>query len=338
MIKDSSKAYFLSTHQLLDVQLDTRFLFIKIQMLLIVLFLLPIAGLRIYQQEYLIAIINIAVVATVLLLYYFAHQTNKQKHYVVFTYLVPCMYSLTSYFSMSISEGENFALIYFVCSVYFFALRPSIAIFSTLLFFLAFFSITNEHFSDYQNSKIIISYFLFALSVATLTIQMQINQNKLSNRARYDSLTKARNQKLLLEDARRFLQLKDANGYDQEIYMLMIGLDNMATSSDIDKNHALLAFKTCLDQQTGVKDLVYLFDADTFCVISENNESGVLSLAEKIQHCTDKFELPRLEKLQIAIAIKRLESKNEEPQDWIEAAKDALEQVQSQPRQAPFIC
>lgn len=330
---EKAKDYYFQTDYLLGGELKTRFLFIKVQAISVILFLSPLIFLRLYQGDYKTSFINSSIVLIILLLNQFVHKQNKESYYLALTYIVPLMYSVATYLSLLLNNGDNFALIYIVCSTFFLALRPKEAALATTLFFIAFFSITNQHFDDFKNSKIIISYFLVALIFFAITFQLQKGQKELIKLTRYDSLTNTRNKQVLYEDARRFLHLKGLPGFNQELYMLLVRLEGFDLINEkhghFSGDNALIALKNCIDESTGIKEVLYHYKQDKFAVISENNEEGVLAIARTIQTSINDFKDAKLPELSISIGIKRLESDEQGVQPWIEGAREALKQAQS---------
>lgn len=323
--------HYQHTDYLIGGELKTRFLFIKVQVISVILFLSPLIFFRIYQEEYRIAFINSTIVLMILLFNQLVDKKNKESYYLALTYTVPIVYSIATYFSLLFNDGTNFALAYLICATFFLAVRPLFAIIGAALFLVALFSVTYVNFDDYKNSKIVISYFLVSLIFAAQTLQLQKCQQKLNKLTRYDTISKARNKKVLEEDARRFLNLKALPSFKQDIYMMLIQIDDFSgivkDYGHFSADSALVALKNGIDENIGIKEMLYHYKRDRFAVISENDEQGILSLAETLQSKIDSFKGSHIKTLSISIGIKRLNE--EEVQSWIEGAKDALEQAQT---------
>lgn len=326
------KGLTIHTDYLIGSEQENRFLFIKAQYYLTIIFIAPFIFYRLYEGNYAIAVINTVVVSSVVLVYRFINNRNNKRYAVVISYIIPIFYSAFAFSSIRLSSGDNIFLIYSISFIFFFSVKPIYALIANLIYASLSLHSIHEHLDDYVLIQIAISYFLMCLIGLVLIKKMDKLVCDLRQFSLYDVLTKARNKKALQEDARRFSQLNELPDFTNSIYMLLLDID------DFDKvnekygyfygDHAIINMKNNLDKYLGSRDMLYYYESDKFIVVSENTEQGALLLAETLRKRTNKSKIHKFTQLSVSIGIKKLQI-GEPFEHWLEETQHALQQAKN---------
>lgn len=317
---------------LIGSEQEVRFFFIRVQSLLAILLVFPLVFLRFYHQDYSTGFIDICIVFVVLFINFILHKNNKEKYSLFLIYFIPAFYSMISLVSIYLNEAENFILIYAVCFVFFFLIKPIGAIFSSLVFITLYFLVSHTYFSDYDNSKIIVSYLLISFILSMLTMQVQKDRERAKKLARYDPVVRARNQQVLYEDVRRFIHIKSLPNFKNGIYMLLIDIDDFKKLNEkygfFFGDLSLIALKKCLENLLSVTDTLYYYGSDKFIIISEKPETDILLFTETACRTVRESKLHKQSKVSVSIGVKKLEAE-QDFNDWFDGTEKALKQAKA---------
>lgn len=332
--KNDDSDYLIGSEQ------ETHFFLLKAQSFLCILVVFPLVFFRFYQQDYSTGFVNIFIVLAVLLINYSLYKNNKENYLLFFIYFIAVFYSVAALFSIYINKAENFVLIYAICVILFFSIKPIAAIFASLIFIVIYFFISHTYLSDYDNSKIIVSYFLISLILTMFILQMQKDREKISKIARYDSVIGARNQHVLHEDVRRFVHIKSLPNFKNGIYMLLIDIDDFKGLNEkygfFFGDLSLIALKKYLESLISITDTLYYYGGDKFIIISEKSDTNILSFAQMLCHKIREAKLHKQSKVSVSIGVKKLDDE-QAFKSWFDGAKDALNQAKASDKKSVFV-
>lgn len=300
--------------------IEARKIFITFQSYIVALAVFPFSIWRFYQGDYSHAIADSALILTLIFFGQTARSCTKISYLAWF---YSSLYVLFTLYILNISGKDILFWVFPAAISMHFLLRSNEALFMNFVL-LAGILLTPLDISLYGFITFVLTYIITILLTAQFSSRLKSDNRSLKNLSEVDCLTQTGNRRAL---NKKILEIIHSNSSKQAQCLMVLDIDHFKSLNDTyghqTGDQALINLAIAIRNHFNANASVYRYGGEEFVILVSTSLSLAQKQAEDLRKIVASTHLIQEQLITVSIGIAQL-SCNEQPDDWVKKADQAL--------------